>query len=101
MNTVPTRSVSRPLARTALPVDAVFRKASQALSTRLRVARLAVGLTQAALANKAGVTVETVARIERVIRGRISGNTNPSLETLVRLAYALGIDAAGLIGGAT
>jgi transcriptional regulator with XRE-family HTH domain len=43
------------------------------------------------------VTVETVARLERVLRGRSSANSNPSLETLVRLAGALGVEVAELL----
>lgn len=54
-------------------------------------------MTQAELASLAGVTVETVARLERVLRGRSSANSNPSLETLVRLATALGVEVAELL----
>ena len=43
------------------------------------------------------MTVETVARLERVLRGRSSANSNPSLETLVRLAGALGVEVAELL----
>ena len=42
------------------------------------------------LASRAGVTVETVARLERVLRGRASANANPSLETMERIASSLG-----------
>ena len=59
--------------------------------------RLEAGLTQAELASRAGVTVETVARLERVLRGRSSANSNPSLETLVRLASALGVEVSELL----
>jgi len=54
-------------------------------------------MTQAALAARAGVTVETVARLERVVRGRSSANSNPSLETLSRLALALDIELHALL----
>jgi transcriptional regulator with XRE-family HTH domain len=54
-------------------------------------------MTQAKLASRAGVTVETVARLERVLRGRSSANSNPSLETLVRLSDALGVEVADLL----
>jgi transcriptional regulator with XRE-family HTH domain len=54
-------------------------------------------MTQAELAARAGVTVETVARLERVLRGRSSANSNPSLETLARLSSALGVEVADLL----
>lgn len=38
-----------------------------------------------------------MARLERVLRGRSSANSNPSLETLVRLAQALGVEVAVLL----
>ncbi len=67
------------------------------LAERVRELRIGVGLTQAELAARAGVTVETVARLERVLRGRSSANANPSLETLSRLGSALGVTAAELL----
>src|SRR5687767_15151455 len=67
------------------------------LAEHVRQLRLEAGLTQAELAARAGVTVETVARLERVLRGRSSANSNPSLETLVRLASALGVEVAELL----
>jgi len=54
-------------------------------------------MTQAELAARAGVTVETVARLERVLRGRSSANSNPSLETLARLSGALGVEVSDLL----
>lgn len=54
-------------------------------------------MTQAELALRAGVTVETVARLERVLRGRSSANANPSLETLARLSQALGVEVTDLL----
>ncbi len=67
------------------------------LAERVRQLRLEGGLTQAELASRAGVTVETVARLERVLRGRSSANANPSLETLARLAAALDVEVADLL----
>jgi transcriptional regulator with XRE-family HTH domain len=67
------------------------------LADHVKQLRLEAGLTQAELAARAGVTVETVARLERVLRGRSSANSNPSLETLVRLANALGVEVAELL----
>lgn len=67
------------------------------LAERVRELRLSSRLTQAELASRAGVTVETVARLERVLRGRSSANANPSLETLARLAGALGVEVPDLL----
>lgn len=67
------------------------------LAERVRQLRQKCGLTQASLASRAGVTVETVARLERVIRGRESANFNPSLDTLLRLSAALGVDVCDLL----
>jgi transcriptional regulator with XRE-family HTH domain len=67
------------------------------LADHVKQLRLEAGLTQAELAARAGVTVETVARLERVLRGRSSANSNPSLETLVRLAGALGVEVSELL----
>lgn len=67
------------------------------LAARVRDRRNKAGITQAELASRAGTTVETVARIERVLRGRASANCNPGLDTLERLAGALGCHAADLI----
>jgi len=67
------------------------------LAERVQQLRKNLGMTQAALAARAGVTVETVARLERVVRGRSSANSNPSLETLSRLAIALEIELHDLL----
>src|SRR5205823_3632276 len=48
-------------------------------------------------AERARVTSETVARLERVVRHRVSANVNPSLDTLVRLAAALSVDVSELL----
>lgn len=69
------------------------------VADQIRRRRTARNLTQADLAAGAGVTVETVARLERVLRGRPSANANPSLETLERLASSLGCHAADLLDG--
>jgi transcriptional regulator with XRE-family HTH domain len=69
---------------------------AERLSVRIRDLRLNSGLTQAQLAARAGVTVETVARLERIVRGRVSAASNPSLATLVALASALGVDVINL-----
>lgn len=54
---------------------------------RLRVDR---GMTQKALAKKAGVSREYVARLE-------TGRHDPSLSTLAKLAKALGVPVARLV----
>ena len=55
------------------------------LARACREGRLALGLTQRAVAAKVGVTRSYVAGIER-------GRANPSLEVIVRLAAALGLE---------
>jgi transcriptional regulator with XRE-family HTH domain len=72
--------------------DVVYR-----LAKRVQLLRKNLEMTQASLASRAGVTVETVARLERVVRGRLSANSNPSLETLARLATALEIELHELL----
>lgn len=67
------------------------------LAKRVQQLRKNLGMTQATLASRAGVTVETVARLERVVRGRLSANSNPSLETLARLATALEVELHELL----
>ena len=67
------------------------------LAARIRQLRTKAELTQAELARRAGVTVETVARLERTLRGRASANANPSLETMARLAAALGAELKDLL----
>src|SRR5687768_4069849 len=54
-----------------------------ALVGRLVQARERAGLTQAAVAEAAGVSVETVSRIERALH-------EPELSTVIALAHALG-----------
>lgn len=69
------------------------------LAREVRTRRQLARLTQAELAARAGVTVETIARLERVLRGRASANANPSLDTMERIAGALGCHPADLIDG--
>jgi transcriptional regulator with XRE-family HTH domain len=54
--------------------------------------RTLVALTQAQLAERAGVTTATVARIER-------DEIEPRMTTLRKLADALGVEPAELVGG--
>jgi transcriptional regulator with XRE-family HTH domain len=67
------------------------------LAEQVRKLRTQAAMTQAELASRAGVTVETVARLERVLRGRASANANPSLETMERIASSLGVDVSDLV----
>lgn len=54
------------------------------LGQRLRTLRLAAGLTQAELARRTGIHRPNIARVE-------AGRHTPSLETLARLAAAIGV----------
>ena len=71
---------------------------AKALAGRVRSLRVAARLTQSEVAFRAGVTVETVSRIERILSGAPSANPNPSLETLERVAAALGVEIVELLG---
>lgn len=58
---------------------------SLAVATALRSARESAGLSKNALAQKAGVAVQTVAFIE-------GGTNSPSITTFLRLCNALGVE---------
>ena len=58
----------------------------------LKRQRTLKALTQAQLAERAGVTTATVARIER-------DEIEPRMTTLRKLADALGVEPAELVGG--
>ena len=58
----------------------------------LKMQRTLKALTQAQLAERAGVTTATVARIER-------DEIEPRMTTLRKLADALGVEPADLVGG--
>ena len=64
------------------------------IASRVREARLAAGLTQAALAEAAGVSDETISRLEREAY-------EPAVSTLVALADALSLTVDVLIGRET
>jgi transcriptional regulator with XRE-family HTH domain len=59
---------------------------------RIRNRRLKLGLSQEALALKAGINRTYIGSLE-------SGDRNPSLENIARLAVALRVDAADLVRG--
>jgi transcriptional regulator with XRE-family HTH domain len=60
------------------------------LSARLRAFRNEQGLSQAAVAGRAGVSREYIARLE-------AGHHDPPLSTLARLARALRVPLARLV----
>jgi DNA-binding XRE family transcriptional regulator len=60
------------------------------LGQRLRALRLAAGLTQAELARRTGIHRPNIARVE-------AGRHTPSLETLARLAAAIGISTTRVL----
>jgi transcriptional regulator with XRE-family HTH domain len=64
--------------------------AATVVRERLRLLRQQRGLTQEALAEKAGVSVDAVTRIE-------SGRRSPRLDTLERLAAALAVNLQELV----
>ncbi len=67
------------------------------LAQQIKQLRKTRGLTQLELAKQAGVTSETVARVERVLRGAKSADFNPSLDTLLRLSDALHVELSALL----
>ncbi|AKU90098.1 helix-turn-helix domain-containing protein [Vulgatibacter incomptus] len=71
----------------ALPFDLVVFRCE--LGRQILAVRREAGLTQAELANRAGVSNEFLSRIE-------NGTGIPSLETIGRLAAALGLPACQL-----
>ena len=66
----------------------------ETLGQRLREERRLAVLTQAELAEKAGVSLITVNRLENE-----EGESSPRPETVRRLAKALGVDPAWLLFG--
>jgi transcriptional regulator with XRE-family HTH domain len=60
------------------------------LGVRISKLRLEAGMTQAKLAEKSNLSIDSISRIER-------GDRAPSLESLEKIAEALGIDPAELL----
>jgi DNA-binding XRE family transcriptional regulator len=90
-----TAAASRPVA--SLPAGAAAEVGPAAalsgnLGERLRALRLAAGLTQAELARRTGIHRPNIARVE-------AGRHTPSLDTLNRLASAIGVPAARVLSG--
>jgi len=59
---------------------------------RVRVRRLALGISQEVLADRSGIARAYVGHLE-------SGQRNPSLDMIARLATALEVDASELVRG--
>ena len=68
------------------------RSPKEQFASRLRKLRLSAGLSQEALGHAAGVDRTFIGRLERAEK-------QPSLDTLVRLARALGMTASDLVEG--
>ena len=64
----------------------------ESIGPRLRRVRRSQDITQAALAERTGVAVSTVVRIEK-------GQVTPQIETVFKIADVLGVDPKWLIGG--
>lgn len=61
------------------------------IGEKIRSARISANMTQAELAEKLGVAYQNIGQIE-------SGKRKPKLETIVKIAYALGCRVEDLIG---
>lgn len=66
--------------------------AAAEFGSRIRAARASASLSQMALAERAGLHFTYVSSVER-------GERNISLENIVRLASALGVDPGQLVAG--
>jgi DNA-binding XRE family transcriptional regulator len=72
--------------------QALERESAQRTADRVRALRLQRGMTVQALADAAGMARPNLSRIEH-------GKHNPSLDTLERIAKALGMTVAELLAG--
>lgn len=68
-----------------MKVDPATRAKLVEIGTTIREARMQVGISQAALAEKIGMHRENYLRIEK-------GRLNVTIETLMRIAIGLGLD---------
>ncbi len=66
--------------------------AARKLGERIRAERQRLGVNQEELAHLVGMHFTNVGKIER-------GQSNPTLETIVRIAGVLGVDAGSLVTG--
>jgi transcriptional regulator with XRE-family HTH domain len=67
-------------------------KATQVIARRIKELRIGNGLSQAALADSAGVDRKTINRIER-------NHFSPSLDTFFRICVALNVEPNTIIKG--
>ena len=74
------------MAKRTPPTSVAGRRQLEALGARLRAARLRREMSQAALAEKVGVHVQTILKLE-------SGNPATSLATMLLVLKALGMSA--------
>lgn len=74
-----------------VPVDRTPEKICSAVARVLKAERARQGLSLNALAEKAGLSRQTVTFVEQEER-------NPTLDTLLRLTAALGVDLEQIIG---
>jgi transcriptional regulator with XRE-family HTH domain len=72
------------MAKRTPPSNLAARRQLEALGARLRAARLRHELSQAALAERVGVHVQTILKLE-------SGNPATSLATMLRVLQVLGM----------
>jgi transcriptional regulator with XRE-family HTH domain len=72
------------MAKRTPPTYPAARRQVEALGQRLRAARLRRGLSQAVLAERVGVTVQTLGKLE-------AGNPTTSVATLLRVLQMLGL----------
>ena len=80
------QSLLRRMAKRTPPTSQAGRRQLEALGARLRAARLRREMSQAALAEKVGVHVQTILKLE-------SGNPATSLATMLLVLKALGMSA--------
>lgn len=72
-----------------LPPERVHAR-RRAVGERIRAARLWANLTQEQTALRAGIGLDTYNRIEQ-------GHASPRLDTLIRVADAIGVDLSDLV----
>ena len=86
------REVMASPATTSAPGDVLADLDGPRLGARVRALGLAAGLTQAELARRTGIHRPNIARVE-------AGRHTPSLETLARLAAAIGVPTTRVLVG--
>lgn len=75
------------------PNEKLVHKVYARLAARLRAERERQGLSMLAVSERAGLSQQMVSYLERGIR-------NPSLDTLIRVCGALGLDAGAILSEA-